>query len=89
MVEMTQFEVDLGELGVSLYSEAAFRQLKAATTGKAREVLEPEQINGGLVSQLLNQLNYAVSSNQTRQARDQLGGELYNACCHALASQCG
>ena len=42
MVELTQFEVDLGELGVALYSEAAYIQLRAATTGKAREVLDLE-----------------------------------------------
>ena len=52
MNEMAQFEVDLGELGVHPYSEAAYRQLRAAVTGKAREVLELEQVNGGPVSQL-------------------------------------
>ena len=85
MVEVTQFEVDLGELGVALYSEAAYRQLRAATTGKDREVLNLEQVNGGQICVLFNQLNFAVSQGQPKQNRDACGGQLYAACCEALA----
>ena len=85
MVEMAQFEVDLGELGVPTYSEAAHRQLRAAATGKAREVLELEQVNGGPISKLLYQLNSAVNQNQSRQLRDQYGGELHASCYYSLA----
>ena len=40
MVELAQFEVDLGELGVPVYSEAAYRQLRAMADGKAKEVID-------------------------------------------------
>ena len=59
--------------------------MRASTTGKAREVLDLEQVNGGNVTQLLVQLNYVVNAGQPRQVRDQVGGDLYIACCHALA----
>ena len=85
MVELTQFEVDLDELGVALYSEAAYRQLRAATTGKAREVLDLEQVNGGQICMLFNQLNFVVSQGQPKQMRDACGGQLYTACINALA----
>ena len=40
MTEMSQFNVDLGELGVRLNSEAGFRQLRSATTGRAKDTVE-------------------------------------------------
>ena len=65
MVEISWFEVDMVELGVSLHSEAAYRQLKAATTGKAREVLDLEQVNGSVVSQIFSDV-FLVGDNVMR-----------------------
>ena len=42
MLELDQFGVDLGELGVHLQTEAAYRQLRAQCSGKARDVLDLE-----------------------------------------------
>ena len=67
LVEIMQFEVDMGELGVHLYSEAAYRQLRAATVGKAREVLDLEQVCGGRITQLYRELNMAVTRGDLRQ----------------------
>ena len=39
MFEIDQFEIDLGEIGVSKQSEEAYRQLRAMSTGKANDVL--------------------------------------------------
>ena len=50
MIELVQFEVDMGELGVPLQSEAAFRQLRAVVTGKARDVLDLDNVRGGNVT---------------------------------------
>ena len=84
LVEMVQFEVDLGELGININSEAAYRQLKAAVQGKAREVLDLEQVRGGPISQLLFNLDAAVNAGAPKQTRDAIGGELYRQCCAAL-----
>ena len=46
MVELAQFEVDLGELGVAVASEAAYRQLRAMAEGKAKEVVDLETVRG-------------------------------------------
>ena len=81
-----QFEVDMGELGVHLQSEAAYRQLRAAVQGKAREVLDLEQVRGGPISQLLYNLDTAVTAGAPKQTRDALGGELFRQCCAALCS---
>ena len=46
MTELMQFEVDLGELGVAVTSEAAYRQLRAMCVGKARTVVDFETVQG-------------------------------------------
>ncbi len=46
MIEIMQFEVDLGALGVNKNSEAAYRQLRAVVEGKARDVLDLEEVQG-------------------------------------------
>ena len=81
---MVQFEVNMGELGVNINSEAVYRQLKAAVQGKAREVLDLEQVRGGPISQLLFNLDTAVNAGAPKQTRDAIGGELYRQCCVAL-----
>ena len=40
MVELIQFEIDLQELGVNVFAEAAFFQLRAVTQGQAKDVVE-------------------------------------------------
>jgi hypothetical protein len=42
VVELVQFEVDLGELGLSLSSEAAYRQLCAVAKDRAHDAVELE-----------------------------------------------
>ena len=85
MIELVQFEVDMGELGVSLMSEAAYRQLRAVAVGKARDVLDLENVCGGVVNQFRIQLDQAIAANQPQRVRDQIGGQLYVQCCNALA----
>ena len=46
MDELDQFEVDLNELGLSTFSEAAYRQLRAMVEGKARDVVNIETVHG-------------------------------------------
>ena len=67
----------MGELGVNLNSEAVYRQLKAAVHGKAREVLDLEQVRGAQITMLLTNLDAAVTAGAPRQTRDTIGGELY------------
>ena len=86
MVELMQFEVDMGELGVSLMSEAAYRQLRAAVSGKAREVLDLEQVRGGQITYLSQSLETAIMSGQGKPARDSIGGQLYAQCVFARRS---
>ena len=38
MLQVMQFEIDLGELGVNIRSEAAYRQLRSMCEGKAKDV---------------------------------------------------
>ena len=40
MEELIQFEIDLQELGVTVFAEAAFFQLRAVTQGQAKDVIE-------------------------------------------------
>ncbi len=40
MEELIQFEIDLQELGVTGFAEAAFFQLRAVTQGQAKDVIE-------------------------------------------------
>ena len=46
MIELADFEVDLGELGVPIQSEAAYRQFRAVCQGKAREIVDLELVRG-------------------------------------------
>ena len=46
MYELDQFEVDCGEIGVVLRSEAGYRQLRAQSSGKARDVLDLDMVYG-------------------------------------------
>ena len=60
-------------------------QLRAVAVGKARDVLDLENVCGGIVNQLRLQLDQAVAANQPQQVRDQIGGPRYANCCVALA----
>ena len=86
MIELADFEVDLGELGVPVHSEAAYRQLRAVCQGKAREIVDLELVRGeGLRG--LNESNSLVEMNGRKDQRDRcsallyrfLGGELAKA----------
>ena len=46
MNEISNFEVDLNELGVARLSEAAYRQLRSMVEGKAKDVLDIETVQG-------------------------------------------
>ena len=46
MIELADFEVDLGELGIPIQSEAAYRQLRAVCQGRARDVIDLELVRG-------------------------------------------
>ena len=39
MLEFVQFEIDLGELGVTPRTEPGYRQLRASCTGRARDIV--------------------------------------------------
>ena len=82
MQELLQFEIDLGELGVGLSSEAAYRQLKGAATDRARDVIDYEIVQGR-GRELKEQLENLVV-NGTRPQRDWMGGELYRYCVSKL-----
>ena len=50
MLEQVQFEIDLGELGISPRSEAGYRQLRSCCTGNARDIFELSIVTGnGLI----------------------------------------
>ena len=83
MTELAQFEVDLGEVGISTRSEAAYRQLRAIVYGKARDVLDLETVQGAGAA-LKSALEDAVANNAPRANRDGLGGQLYLHCIAAL-----
>ena len=40
--ELTRFEIDINELGMDLFSEASFYQLRAVASGRAKDVIEYE-----------------------------------------------
>ena len=42
MSEISSFEIDLNELGIAKFSEAAYRQLRAMAEGKAKDVVDVE-----------------------------------------------
>lgn len=51
MLEQVQFEIDLGELGISPNSEAGYRQLRSCCTGNARDIFELAIVQGnGLIA---------------------------------------
>ena len=80
MVQMDQFEIDLGELGMQPQTEAGYRQLRAVCAGRAREVVDlcTSYGQGLQLVEFLNQLVFADPPPQNaRQARDQAGGQLY------------
>ena len=46
MLELAQFEIDLGKLGVSVRSEAAYRHLRSCVADRAREIVDLEMVTG-------------------------------------------
>jgi hypothetical protein len=85
MVELMQFEVDLGELGVPVRSEAAFRQLKASCSGKAREVIEEACAYGHGLS-LTRKLEMALYMNRPQSERDAAGADLFEFLSFQMAA---
>ena len=77
MNEISCFEVDLNELGIAKFSEAAYRQLRAMAEGKAKDVVDIETVQGR-GKELLDQLTWATNNHQHQQARDDIGGRLYD-----------
>ena len=82
MEELDQFEVDLGELGLHLQTEQAYRQLRAMCTGKARDVIDLEIVAGGKALKL--DLDIAIAQNLGKPARDTCGAKLYRHMVDAL-----
>ena len=76
MIELAQFEVDLGELGVPIYSEASYRQLRAMVDGKAKEVVDLQLVMGD-GKLLATELERLVVQLGTKDQRDNIGGRLY------------
>ena len=76
MIELAQFEVDLGELGVPVASEASYRHLRAMAEGKAKEVIDLQTVSGQ-GEQVKDELERLTAGAGTRDQRDQLGGALY------------
>ena len=77
MSEISNFEIDLNELGVAKLSEAAYRQLRSMAEGKAKDVVDIETVQGS-GKELLDRLTWAVDNHRHRWERDELGGRLYN-----------
>ena len=72
MIELADFEVDLGELGVPVHSEAAYRQLRAVCQGKARDIVDLDLVRGeGLRG--ISERNRLVEINGRRDQRDRCG----------------
>ena len=76
MLEWVQFEIDLGELGVVIPSEAAYRQLRAMVTDKAKDVVDLELARGD-GKQLLDELNTLSQNRMPQDQRDQVASRLY------------
>ncbi len=87
MVELAQFEVDLGELGITAANEAAYRQLRAVCEGKARDILDLELVSGAGAAILVH-LNQLSAMNADRNLRNATGGQLYLQCHAALGQRC-
>jgi len=83
MSEMIQFEIDLGEIGVSPHSEAGYRQLRAQTEGRAREVLDFEAVQGRGKA-LKEELDGLIATNGPQTERDFVGANLYRHVLTAL-----
>ena len=77
MTEISSFEVDLDELGIAKFSEAAYRQLRAMAEGKAKDVVDIETVHGR-GKELLDQLTWATNNHQHQYSRDDIGGKLYD-----------
>ena len=77
MNEISCFEVDLNELGIAKFSEAAYRQLRAMADGRAKDVVDIETVQGR-GKELLDQLTWATNNHQHQHNRDDIGGKLYN-----------
>ena len=83
MVELAQFEIDLGERGVPPLSEAGYRQLRAVSVGRAREVIDLFTVTGR-PQQVLEYLNQQSYLGGTRADCDRAGAELFVTCKEAL-----
>ena len=77
MNEISNFVVDLNELGIAKFSEAAYRQLRAMAEGKAKDVVDIETVHGR-GKELLDQLTWATNNHQHQYSRDDIGGKLYD-----------
>ena len=84
MIELADFEVDLGELGIPVQSEPAYRQLRAQVQGRAKDVIDLELVRGeGL--QLKRALDWDVEYSRPNHERDREGALLYRFLCEELA----
>ena len=83
MFELDQFDVDLGELGIPVQSESAYRHIRSACTGKARDVLDLE-IEHDQGKALRLALEDAIRNNSGAVARDYAGGRLHMHCVQSL-----
>ena len=83
LLEQVQFAVDLGELGIPTASEAAYRQLRAAASGRAKDTIDLALSHG-------NGLAYATHLEQQKAAGapqaqvDHLGSLLYQGLMQEL-----
>ena len=76
MIELAQFEIDMGEIGVQPLSEAGYRQLRATCISKARGVLDLAAVSGqGLM--MIQTLTNMVTSRASRAQCDAAGSALY------------
>ena len=83
MLEWVQVEIDLGELGVVIPSEAAYRQLRAMDTDKAKDVVDLELARGP-GKQLLDELNDLSQRRMPQDQRDQVASRLYRGLKNEL-----
>ena len=86
-MEMYQFEVDLGEVGISMYSEAGYRQLKAQAVDKARSILDLALVEEpGRAMKM--QLDYAGQNYVPQDQRDNMVAGLLRYCVKKLEDAC-
>ena len=64
MVQLDQFEIDLGEIGLMPQTEAGYRQLRAVCTGRAREIVDLCTAHGKglMLVQYLKQLVFCATT---------------------------